>query len=158
MLYQLASNPTAYQASFTDVRAGSNDTYGISNGKVFAATRGYDPATGLGSPRLTGSAGTAGLAYYLCSLTGARSRPAVTGLTPASGSAAGGERVRIAGSGFMAHGRSLVASIQIGARPLPAGNLADPQRPHDPRHAPRPPARGCRPTRTCQVTAPGRHR
>ena len=79
LLYQVASNPAAYGASFTDVRAGSNDIYGISNGKVFAATRGYDPATGLGSPMLTGSGGTAGLAYYLCSLDGASSRPAVTG-------------------------------------------------------------------------------
>ena len=123
MLYQVASNPAAYAASFTDVRAGSNDTYGISNGKVFAATRGYDPATGLGSPMLSGSGGTAGLAYYLCSLARFPSRPAVTGLAPSSGSAAGGERVRITGSGFMSHGRSLVGSIQIGARPVPAGNL-----------------------------------
>jgi hypothetical protein len=123
LLYQVASNPAAYAASFTDVRAGSNDTYGISNGKVFAATRGYDPATGLGSPMLSGSGGTAGLAYYLCSLARAPSRPAVTGLTPASGSAAGGEQVRINGSGFMSHGRSLVGSIQVGARPISPGNL-----------------------------------
>jgi hypothetical protein len=123
LLYQLASNPAAYAASFTDVRAGSNDTYGISNGTVFAATRGYDPATGLGSPILAGSGGTAGLAYYLCRLASAPSRPAVTGLNPSSGSAAGGERVRISGSGFMSHGRSQVGSIQIGARPVPAGNL-----------------------------------
>jgi Pro-kumamolisin, activation domain/IPT/TIG domain len=123
LLYQVASNPAAYAASFTDVRAGSNDTYGASNGKVFGATRGYDPATGLGSPMLTGAGGTTGLAYYLCSLTSSPSPPAVTGLTPSSGSAAGGDRVRITGSGFMSHGRSLVASIQIGARPVPAGNL-----------------------------------
>jgi hypothetical protein len=123
LLYQLASNPTAYAASFTDVRAGSNDIYGISNGKVFGATRGYDPATGLGSPLLTGSGGTTGLAYYLCSLTRSPSRPTVTGLSPASGSAAGGGRVRITGSGFMSHGRSLVASIQIGTRPVPAGDV-----------------------------------
>ncbi len=123
LLYQVASDPSAYAASFTDVRAGSNDTYGISDGKVFAATRGYDPATGLGSPLLTGAGGTAGLAYHLCSLTGPPTRPAVTGLTPASGSAAGGVRVRITGSGFMSHGRSLVASVQIGARPVPAGSL-----------------------------------
>jgi hypothetical protein len=123
LLYRVASDPAAYAASFTDVRAGSNDTYGISNGKVFAATRGYDPATGLGSPMLTGSGGTAGLGYYLCSLARAPSRPTVTRLTPSSGSAAGGDRVRITGSGFMSNGRSLVASIQIGARPVPAGNL-----------------------------------
>jgi hypothetical protein len=123
LLYQVASNPAAYAASFTDVRAGSNDTYGISNGKVFAATRGYDPATGLGSPMLTGSGGTTGLAYYLCSLTSSPSRPAVTDLAPSSGSAAGVARVQITGSGFMSHGQSLVASVQVGARPVPAGNL-----------------------------------
>jgi Pro-kumamolisin, activation domain/IPT/TIG domain len=123
LLYRIASDPAAYAASFTDVRAGSNDTYGISNGKVFAATKGYDPATGLGSPMLTGSGGTAGLGYYLCRLADSPSRPVVTRLTPSSGSAAGGDRVRITGSGFMAHGRPLVGSIQIGARPVPAGNL-----------------------------------
>jgi Pro-kumamolisin, activation domain/IPT/TIG domain len=123
LLYRVASNPAAYATSFTDVRAGSNDTYGISNSKVYAATRGYDPATGLGSPMLTGASGTAGLAYSLCSLTSSPSRPAVTGLDPSSGSAGGGEQVRISGSGFMAHGRSLVGSIQIGGRPVPAGNL-----------------------------------
>ncbi|MFZ0387827.1 MAG: IPT/TIG domain-containing protein, partial [Solirubrobacteraceae bacterium] len=123
LLYRVASDPAAYAASLTDVRAGSNDTYGISNGKVFAATRGYDPATGLGSPRLSDSGGTAGLAYYLCSLARSPSRPAVTRVTPSSGSAAGGQPVRITGSGFMSHGRSLVGSIQVGARPVPAGNL-----------------------------------
>jgi len=123
LLYRVASNPVAYAASFTDVQTGSNDTYGISNGQVFAATRGYDPASGLGSPMLTGANGTAGLAYYLCSLARSPSRPAVTGLTPSSGSAAGGERVRISGWGFMSGGRSQVASIQIGARPVPAGDL-----------------------------------
>jgi len=124
LLYRVASDPAAYAASFTDVQTGSNDTYGISNGKVFAATRGYDPASGLGSPMLTGANGTAGLAYYLCSLARAPSRPAVTGLTPSSGSAAGGERVRISGAGFMSGGRSQVASVQIGARPVPAGDLS----------------------------------
>jgi hypothetical protein len=123
LLYRIASDPAAYAASFTDVRAGSNDTYGIANGTVFAATRGYDPATGLGSPMLSGSDGTAGLAYYLCSLARSPSRPAVTGLMPSSGGAAGGEQVQITGSGFMSQGRSLVGSVQIGARPVGAGNL-----------------------------------
>jgi Pro-kumamolisin, activation domain/IPT/TIG domain len=123
LLYRVASNPAAYAASFTDVRTGTNDTYGISDGKVFAATRGYDPASGLGSPMLTGSGQTAGLAYYLCSLARSASRPAVTGLTPSSGSAAGGEQIRITGSGFASGGRSLVGSIQIGGRPVPSGDL-----------------------------------
>ncbi|HEX5191895.1 MAG TPA: IPT/TIG domain-containing protein [Solirubrobacteraceae bacterium] len=123
LLYRVASDPAAYGASFTDVRAGSNDTYGISNGTVFAATRGFDPATGLGSPVLAGPTGTAGLADHLCGLAPSPARPAVTALRPASGSAAGGERVTITGSGFAAHGRPQVASIQIGAHAVPASRF-----------------------------------
>jgi Pro-kumamolisin, activation domain/IPT/TIG domain len=129
LLYRVASDPASYAASFTDVRAGSNDTYGISKGKVFAATRGYDPASGLGSPLLAGPGGTAGLAYHLCSLAPSSARPAVTGLRPSSGSAAGGERVTLTGSGFEARGRSRVASIQIGARAI-ARDRFDVRSPH----------------------------
>src|SRR5206468_5004302 len=70
LLYSVASNPTAYAASFNDITAGNNDPYGYSN--FFPATAGYDMATGLGSPQLTqpgngaGLAYDAGLAYYLC--------------------------------------------------------------------------------------------
>ena len=120
LLYRLASNPTAYGASFTDIRTGNNDVYGISNGKVFAATRGYDLATGLGSPRLTDGAGKAGLAYYLCSIGASHDGPTVTRLRPSSGSTTGGERIRVTGSGFSKHGRSLVKAVQIGARPVPS--------------------------------------
>jgi hypothetical protein len=123
LLYRVASDPAAYAASFTDVRAGSNDTYGISNGKVFAATRGFDPASGLGSPLLAGADGSAGLAYHLCALARSSALPTVTGLRPAWGSARGGQRVRITGSGFEAYGRSQVALIQIGSRPIPAGRF-----------------------------------
>ena len=75
LLYAVASNPGDYAASFNDITTGNNDIYGLDDGQVFPATTGYDLASGLGSPRLTGPGGTAGLAYYLCSL-GAASKPA----------------------------------------------------------------------------------
>src|SRR5262249_52580561 len=65
LLYSVASNPTAYAASFNDVKVGNNDPYGDSN--LFPATSGYDMATGLGTPQLTAPNGGAGLAFYLCS-------------------------------------------------------------------------------------------
>ena len=64
LLYSVASNPTAYAASFNDITAGNNDPYGYSG--LFPATTGYDMASGLGSPQLTQPGNGAGLAYYLC--------------------------------------------------------------------------------------------
>ena len=48
LLYAVASNPTAYAASFNDITAGNNDIYGLDNGLVFPATTGYDLAIGPG--------------------------------------------------------------------------------------------------------------
>ena len=48
LLYSVASNPTAYAASFNDITTGNNDPYGDS--KLFQATTGYDMASGLGTP------------------------------------------------------------------------------------------------------------
>ena len=104
LLYAIASNPTAYAASFNDITEGNNDVYGLDGGRMFPATTGYDLASGLGSPRLTGPAGSAGLAYYLCSYAAQASRPAVTGLSPSSGTTAGGESVTVTGSGFESAG------------------------------------------------------
>ncbi len=118
LLYDVASNPSGYAASFNDITAGNNDIYGLDNGLVFPATTGYDLATGLGSPRLTGPGGSAGLAYYLCSLAGQASRPVVSRISPATGSVAGGERVAITGSGFESGGSSNVATIEIGGAQL----------------------------------------
>ena len=76
----MASDPAAYKASFNDITTGNNDIYGLDNGLVFPASTGYDLASGLGSPQLTGPGGKAGLAYYLCSYAPPRaSRPVVTG-------------------------------------------------------------------------------
>ena len=80
LLYSVASNPTAYAASFNDITAGNNDPYGDS--KLFQATTGYDMASGLGTPQLTQPNGGAGLAFYLCSQAPAVTRPTVTGISP----------------------------------------------------------------------------
>jgi Pro-kumamolisin, activation domain/IPT/TIG domain len=124
LLYAVASSPAEYKAAFTDVTAGNNDIYGLDNGKVFGATRGYDLASGLGSPELTGSGGTAGLAYDLCSLPSDPSRPVVTALTPAIGSTSGGQRVVITGTGFTSGGKPDVASIEVGAAQLLPGQFS----------------------------------
>lgn len=115
LLYAIASNPGAYAASFNDITEGNNDVYGLDGGKTYPATPGYDPASGLGSPRLSGPGGSAGLAYYLCSYAAQSSRPAVTGLSPNSGTTAGGESVHVTGTGFESAGASDVAGVQVGA-------------------------------------------
>jgi Pro-kumamolisin, activation domain/IPT/TIG domain len=115
LLYAIASNPTAYAASFNDIAEGNNDAYGLDGTKVFEATPGYDMASGLGSPRVSGPDGSAGLAYYLCSYAAQASRPTVTGLSPSSGSTAGGESVKVTGSGFESAGAADVAEVQVGA-------------------------------------------
>jgi Pro-kumamolisin, activation domain/IPT/TIG domain len=117
-LYAVASGSTAYSASFNDITAGDNDIYGLDDGLVFNATKGYDLASGLGSPQLTGAHGTAGLAYYLCSIGAATARPIVEDVTPDEGSAAGGTNIRIVGTGFEAKGVPDVASVQVGSARL----------------------------------------
>jgi large repetitive protein len=124
LLYGVASSPAEYKAAFTDVKAGSNDIYGLDNGKVFGATPGYDLASGLGSPELTGSGGTAGLAYDLCRLASQPSRPVVTTLTPAIGSTSGRQRVVITGTGFTSGGKPDVTSIEVGAAQLLPGQFS----------------------------------
>ncbi len=123
LLYSVASNQARYRASFTDVTAGNNDVYGLDNGKVFPAAAGYDLASGLGSPELTGPDGSAGLAYYLCSVAGQPSRPVLKQVSPDSGSIAGGERVVITGTGFESGGSPDVAAIQIGSAKISASHF-----------------------------------
>jgi Pro-kumamolisin, activation domain/IPT/TIG domain len=115
LLYAIASNPTAYAASFNDITEGNNDVYGLDGGNVFPATRGYDLASGLGSPRVSGPGGSAGLAYYLCSYATSSQRPVVTALSPTSGTTAGGETIQVTGTGFENGGASDVAGVQVGA-------------------------------------------
>jgi len=51
-LYQLASNPASYANDFSDIASGNNDytTSGYTGG-LYKATKGYDLASGLGSPK-----------------------------------------------------------------------------------------------------------
>jgi hypothetical protein len=125
LLYEVASDPTEYAASFHDITTGNNDVYDLSNGQVFPATTGYDLATGLGSPELTGADGAAGLAADLCTAAGAGggTGPTVTGLSPASGSTAGGETVTVTGSGFVSGATDEVSGVQVGGFQLPAAKI-----------------------------------
>jgi hypothetical protein len=123
LLYAVASDPASYAASFTDVRTGDNDAYGLSDGRDFRAGRGYDLATGLGSPLLAGAGGAPGLATYLCEAAASRPAPSVRSLSPAQGPARGGGRLTIRGSDFTAAGRSRVASVQVGTRRIGASAI-----------------------------------
>jgi Pro-kumamolisin, activation domain/IPT/TIG domain len=122
-LYAVASDASAYGASFNDITTGDNDIYGLDNGLVFNATKGYDLASGLGSPRLTGSGGSAGLAYYLCSYGGATTRPGVDAVAPAQGSVSGGTSIMITGTGFESAGVADVAAVQVGSARLTSGDF-----------------------------------
>ncbi|HEY5244440.1 MAG TPA: IPT/TIG domain-containing protein, partial [Acidimicrobiales bacterium] len=117
-LYAVASDPARYGASFHDIRIGNNDVDGVAGGRLFAARRGYDLASGLGSPQLTGPGGTAGLADEMCAGARAR-RPVVARLSPSAGSVAGGLQVTIGGSGFGAG----VSAVQVGTRRLGPGSF-----------------------------------
>jgi hypothetical protein len=119
LLYAVASNPAAYKASFKDITAGNNDINKLDDGKVFPATKGYDAASGLGSPQLTAAGDKAGLAFYLCGAAVSATRPVVTHLTPAILPTSGGT-VTITGTGFKPSGGGHVQSIQVGTWQIPA--------------------------------------
>jgi len=120
LLYSVASNPSAYAASFNDIKVGNNDAYGAA--KLFPATTGYDMASGLGTPQLTQSGGGAGLAFYLCSQASAGTRPTVTNLNPSVGfTSSPTSGVTITGTNFEQNGTPDVANIQVGDVEFPAG-------------------------------------
>jgi hypothetical protein len=126
LLYAVASVPSEYKASFTDVTSGDNDALGVDGG-LFPATTGYDMASGLGTPLVTGPDDANGLAYYLCQaattggVTGSV-RPAVTGVSPSVASGSGGTTVTVTGSGFeTAGGVSRVTGVQLGSYKVPSG-------------------------------------
>jgi len=101
LLYDVAANPTSYASSFTDVTLGDNDVFGVTPGEFDAGT-GYDMASGLGSPLLTGSSPGDGLAANLCVAASGSggTAPIVSGVSPPSGLTAGGTVVTVTGSGF----------------------------------------------------------
>ena len=74
-LYAVASVPAQRAASFNDITKGNNDEYVLSNGAFFAAHTGYDMASGLGTPRVTGPNGKPGLATYLCAIAAPNATP-----------------------------------------------------------------------------------
>jgi hypothetical protein len=119
LLYAVASSPTAYAASFNDITAGNNDTFGDS--QLFPATTGYDMATGLGSPMLTAPDGTgAGLAAWLCSYAAPPPiQVTVTGVTPNVGPTSTDTNVTITGTGFSRG----VADVQVGSVQMPTGSF-----------------------------------
>lgn len=122
LLYSVASNPTAYAASFNDIKVGNNDPYGDSN--LFHAATGYDMASGLGTPQLTQPGGGAGLAYYLCSQARAVTRPTVTQLAPTSGfTSAPSTTVTVTGTHFQDAGNPVVG-VQVGGYQVPAGGFS----------------------------------
>jgi hypothetical protein len=115
LLYAVASNPTAYAASFNDIKTGNNDPYGDSD--LFQATPGYDMASGLGTPQLTQPGGGSGLAFYLCNQAPAATRPTVTNLSQAVGfTSAPSTPVTITGTNFQN-----VANVQVGDVALKPG-------------------------------------
>jgi Pro-kumamolisin, activation domain/PASTA domain/IPT/TIG domain/Divergent InlB B-repeat domain len=122
LLYAVASNPTAYAASFNDIKTGNNDPYGDS--KLFQATTGYDMASGLGTPQLTQPGGGSGLAFYLCNEAPAVTRPTVTNLTPAFAFTSDpGPSVTITGTNFENGTTSDVAGVQVGSYQLPSSDF-----------------------------------
>ena len=83
----------AHQAdsgTFTDVTQGNND-FTDTNGGLFAATTGFDPASGLGTPV------DQNLALVL---QGADGCPSVAGVSPNTGPVSGGGAITIVGGGF----------------------------------------------------------
>ena len=118
LLYGVAHDPASYAASFHDVTSGTNAVVPGANG-LFPATTGYDMATGLGTPLLTGPGGVPGLAAALCSVA-ATTVPSVGGLTPntvpvAVGTGQPAPVVTVRGTGFEnPSGRPQVASVTIG--------------------------------------------
>jgi len=122
LLYAVASNPTAYAASFNDVKVGNNDPYGDSN--LFQAATGYDMASGLGTPQLTQPGGGSGLAFYLCNQAPAATRPTVTNLSPAVGFTSDPSTpVTITGTNFEKNGTPDVGSVQVGGYQVPASDF-----------------------------------
>lgn len=115
LLYDVASNPTDYAAGFTDVTAGNNDLLNDEGGK-YAASTGYDLASGLGSPELTAPEGVTGpgLADSLCAAAQGGTTATISSVTPSSGAVAGGTPFTIMGSGFYSSGTPDVRSVNFG--------------------------------------------
>jgi hypothetical protein len=86
--------PTLYAADsggdYTDIVSGNND-FTDTNGGLFAATPGYDPASGLGSPVYQN---------LVTALQGGQGCPSVASVNPSTGPVSGGGAITVSGGGF----------------------------------------------------------
>jgi subtilase family serine protease len=102
-LYAIAESDY-YSSALSDVTRGSN-SYAPSNylGALYHTTKGYDMATGLGTPLLAYPGNYfPGLAALTCFMTGTKlTRSLVTGVSPKLGPSNRPTRVTIGGSGFL---------------------------------------------------------
>ena len=106
-LYKLVSTN---KPVLNDVTQGNID-YTTTAGGLYPAGRGYDMATGLGSPNGTG------LSQYLA----ANPRPVITSLSPNGGPIAGGTVVKIVGTSFL-----WTTSVRFGSNPARAVTVLSP--------------------------------
>jgi hypothetical protein len=118
-LYAVAANSHDRKASFNDITAGNNDVYDLFNGAFFAAHPGYDMASGLGTPRVTGPKSKPGLATYLCALAAptAPARPTITSVSPDTVQAVPVGPVTITGTHLLD-----ARALSIGGYPVPAAD------------------------------------
>jgi hypothetical protein len=123
-LYAVASSPSEYAASFSNVTTGNNDAYSLKGG-LYPATKGYSMAAGLGSPKVTDRAGGGGLDADLCAVGTSSAAVKITGVSPKvlplDGSS--GTEVSITGHGWATSGASAVASVDVGAYAVPAADV-----------------------------------
>ena len=130
-LYQVGADPTTYASSFSQVTKGDNDVFGLGLG--YRAGAGYNMATGLGTPLVTGATGGGGLNVSLCRVAAepataegpAAGRPVVTSLSPSSGPTSGGTTVTITGSGFPT-GEPSAVKVAFGPTPATVVSVPSP--------------------------------
>ncbi len=122
-LYSVASDPSTYASSFTDILHGNNDVFGLGLG--YSARPGYSRASGLGSPVVVDASGAGGLDASLCEIAAASSgtaRPVVSGLSPVFGPTSGGTTVTVEGSGFPA-GNPGAVRVSFGSEQAPVRSV-----------------------------------
>jgi hypothetical protein len=108
-LYAIAAG-ASYGSAFYDVTNGENDyTPSGYRGGLYPSTKGYDMASGLGTPFVTAHTTSGspnlfdpGLAALMCHAYGTRNLSAkITSVSPASGLSTSSTEVTITGSGFL---------------------------------------------------------